>query len=141
MPRRRPSPSQVACSAYCFSVSLSVLCRLVSLHSLTLQNPGVQKHIFSFERFLKLHKNLCVCVPANLWCLSELCVLPFFRPSLSSLVICTDPGPNQPPPAPLLSFSRLNPAGSQLNTVGLQHGLTHMLEAFEDASHLNSQPN
>lgn len=49
-----------------------------------------------------------------------------FHPSFGSLVICTDPGSNQPPPAPPLSFSRLNPAGSELNTVGLQRSLTHV---------------
>lgn len=40
------------------------------------------------------------------------------------LIICVNTRSYQLAPAPLLSFSRLNPAGSELNTVGLRHSLT-----------------
>lgn len=49
---------------------------------------------------------------------------PLADPSLNSLITRANPRSYQPPPAPLLGFSGLNPAGSELNTVGLQHSLT-----------------
>lgn len=49
---------------------------------------------------------------------------------LPPLVICPDPGSNQPPPAPPLSLSRLNPAGSEPNTVGSRRSLTGAVQAF-----------
>ena len=70
--------------------------RLASVLGVALQSPGVEKNVFSFGRFRKLHRNLCACV----------CAL---RP-VSALVICSRPESDQPPAAPPLSLKQLDPS-------------------------------